>query len=111
VLWEEPFGIAVIEALYFGAPVFATPYGSLPELVPAEAGFLSNSESALAEAVANNVYDRRAIQDWWSQHFTHLQMAKKYLRCYEKILDGETLHPAEIHSPAVRIPDNLAWTR
>jgi glycosyltransferase involved in cell wall biosynthesis len=111
VLWEEPFGIAVIEALYFGLPVFGTPYGSLPELVPAEAGFLSNSESALAEAVANNRYDRRAVHAWWNQHFTHLQMAKKYLHCYERILGGETLHPSEIHSPAVRTPNLLAWNR
>ena len=31
--WHEPFGIALIEALYFGCPVFGTPYGSLPEIV------------------------------------------------------------------------------
>ena len=36
VRWHEPFGLAVIESLYFGCPVFATPYGALPELVPAE---------------------------------------------------------------------------
>jgi glycosyltransferase involved in cell wall biosynthesis len=34
VLWHEPFGLAVIESLYFGCPVYATPYGALPELVP-----------------------------------------------------------------------------
>ena len=33
VRWHEPFGLAVIESLYFGCPVFATPYGALPELV------------------------------------------------------------------------------
>lgn len=109
VLWEEPFGIAVIEALYFGVPVFATPYGSLPELVPAHAGFLSNSESALAAAAAQAGYDRRAIHEWWRSRFTHVHMAKKYIECYEKILGGETLHPAEIHAPAVRIPGLAAW--
>ena len=30
VRWHEPFGLAVIESLYFGCPVFATPYGALP---------------------------------------------------------------------------------
>ena len=111
VRWEEPFGLAVIEALYFGVPTFATPYGSLPELVPAEAGFLSNSESALAEAAAHRVYDRRAIHEWWRGHFTHVQMAKKYVEVYERILGGETLHPAEICAPAVRTPNLLAWNR
>src|SRR5665647_810580 len=27
VLWNEPFGIALIESLYFGCPVVGTPYG------------------------------------------------------------------------------------
>ena len=36
VRWHEPFGLAVIESLYFGCPVFSTPYGALPELVPAD---------------------------------------------------------------------------
>lgn len=43
VLWNEPFGLALIESLYFGNPVFGTPYGSLPEIILPEVGFLSNS--------------------------------------------------------------------
>ena len=39
VKWHEPFGLAVTESLYLGAPVFATPYGSLPELVNEEVDF------------------------------------------------------------------------
>lgn len=30
VRWHEPFGLAIIESLYFGCPVFGTPYGALP---------------------------------------------------------------------------------
>jgi glycosyltransferase involved in cell wall biosynthesis len=33
VLRHEPFGLAVIESLYFGCPLFGTPYGALPELL------------------------------------------------------------------------------
>jgi glycosyltransferase involved in cell wall biosynthesis len=33
VLWDEPGATAVIESLYFGLPVFATPYGCLVEQV------------------------------------------------------------------------------
>ncbi|MEF9931013.1 MAG: glycosyltransferase, partial [Bacteroidales bacterium] len=33
VIWNEPFGLAITESLYCGAPVFGTPYGSLPELI------------------------------------------------------------------------------
>src|SRR5690606_35866798 len=45
VRWHEPFGLAVIESLYAGCPVFATPFGSLKELVPPEVGILSNSST------------------------------------------------------------------
>ena len=44
VVWHEPFGLAVVESLYMGAPVFATPYGALPEIVtPAITAFTSSS--------------------------------------------------------------------
>ena len=46
VLWNEPFGLSIVESLYFGCPVFATPYGSLPEIVNKEVGFLSAHSSA-----------------------------------------------------------------
>ncbi|MDI9575724.1 MAG: glycosyltransferase [Bacteroidota bacterium] len=39
VLWHEPMGLAVIESLYYGCPIIATPYGSLPEIVGNEFGF------------------------------------------------------------------------
>ena len=36
------FGLALIESLYCGCPVLGTPYGSLPELIPPNVGFLSH---------------------------------------------------------------------
>ena len=39
VTWHEPFGLAITESFYFGAPVGGTPYGALPELVSPEVGF------------------------------------------------------------------------
>jgi glycosyltransferase involved in cell wall biosynthesis len=54
VLWNEPFGLAIIESLFAGCPVFGTPYGSLPELVPSEVGFLSASSDELAEAMKDS---------------------------------------------------------
>jgi glycosyltransferase involved in cell wall biosynthesis len=31
--WEEPFGLAVVEAMACGTPVIVNPRGSMPELV------------------------------------------------------------------------------
>lgn len=52
VRWHEPFGLAVPESLWYGAPVFATPYGSLPELVTPDVGFLGTDAAELAERMA-----------------------------------------------------------
>lgn len=66
VLWDEPGAAAAVESLYFGVPVFGTPYGCLPELVPPHVGHLSAHEGELAEAAARaGQHDRRAIHAWW----------------------------------------------
>ena len=110
VRWNEPFGIAIAEAMYFGCPVFGTPYGSLPELIPPETGFLSSSASELAEAAKSaGSYDRHAIHAHWRENFTSKKQALKYIAFYERILDGETLHPGGITSPPTRTKELLPW--
>ncbi len=110
VLWDEPGATAVIESLYFGLPVFGTPYGCLPELVPAQAGTLSEQEAVLVEAARQvQALDRRAIHQWWSEGFTSRHMAAKYLGYYTQILDGSPLHPGPIASPVTRHPHLYPW--
>ncbi len=96
VLWHEPFGLAIIESLYLGCPVFASPYGSLPDIINQEnIGLLSDSYQALVEAVSDiGRYDRRACHEHAKMHFDHLTMAKNYQHCYERVLAEETLNPA-----------------
>ena len=109
VRWHEPFGLAVIESLYFGCPVFATPYGALPELVPGHCGVLADSASALAEAVRANAFDPRACHAHALEHFGVQRMASGYLRMYERVLAGEVLNaqPPVIQGPARELP----WRR
>jgi len=109
VLWHEPFGLAVIESLYFGCPVFATPYGALPELVPHDCGLLSASRSALAEAVRTRQFDAKACHGRAVEHFSAAAMAQGYLEKYARILDGETLNPA---APVMSAnPKALPWLK
>lgn len=94
VLWHEPFGLAVIESLYFGCPVFATPYGSLPELVNKDLGFLTASADEMTNALKNaNQYDKIKCHQHALNHFSSSIMAKKYLTYYERVLNGEKLNP------------------
>lgn len=88
VKWHEPFGLAVTEAMYFGAPVFATPYGSLPELVVPGTGFLSEDIDELALAARDFRADERFIHEYAADMFNADVMARKYLMYYGQRLDG-----------------------
>jgi len=93
MLWNEPFGLAVIEALYFGCPVLATPYGSLPELINEKVGVLSDQADVLIEAAKDlEKFDRRACHEHVLAHFTAKQMTDNYLEMYEKVMRGHTLN-------------------
>lgn len=93
VLWHEPFGIAITESLFYGCPVFGTPYGSLTELVLPEVGVVSNSESALVNALKNaGSFNKATCHEYAADKFNSVVMAKSYLKLYEKVLNGNTIH-------------------
>lgn len=119
-LWHEPFGLSIPESLYFGCPVFGTPYGALPELLGAksvgnhtgngmveavhsEFGFLSVKKQELADALREvDQYDRQKCQEYAKDQFSAQIMAKNYLELYEKIANGHTLHtePFQVEVPS-----------
>lgn len=93
VKWHEPFGLAIIESLYFGCPVFGTPYGSLPELVNDKVGFLSSSENELVQAVKNaEKYDKQYCHQYAKENFNSKIMALKYLKKYNQVIGGSNLN-------------------
>lgn len=107
VRWHEPFGLAIIESLYFGCPVFGTPYGALPELVPPECGLLSAKASDLANAINQKEYDARACHAQ-ALKFSAENMAADYLRIYEQIFEGESLH---LETPrTIELRHQLPWS-
>jgi glycosyltransferase involved in cell wall biosynthesis len=95
VRWHEPFGLALIESLYFGNPVFGTPFGSLPEIVTKDVGFLSASRSALIERLRHlEDFDRRRCHEYVCDRFNSELMASNYLKLYDQVCNGESLHAA-----------------
>lgn len=106
VLWDEPFGLAITESLYFGAPVFGTPYGSLPELVNGDVGFLTDSESEMVAHIANDYhYSQRLCHDYAVDKFNSRVMAERYLEKYEQVLNGHALNDVG------KLKSNGAYTR
>lgn len=94
VLWNEPFGLSIVESLYFGCPVFGTPYGSLKEIIQPQVGVTSNSLSALVEAIKNaDQFDAKICHEYVMDHFTSTQMTKAYLSKYETVMNGQSLNP------------------
>jgi glycosyltransferase involved in cell wall biosynthesis len=110
VRWHEPLGLAVLEALLFGMPVFGTPYGSLPELINAERGFLSTDANDIAEAARHyNSYDAAKCHQFIADQFTARHMTEAYLLLFEKVMNGEVLNSAQPRTLATEIPRLLPY--
>ena len=111
VRWHEPFGLAIIESLFFACPIFGTPYGSLPELVNDEVGFLSNKQSELTQAIEHaDSFSKQRCHDYAVEAFNSRKMAVNYLEKYEKVLDNQSLNPKPLQLTEVQQAKFLDWS-
>ncbi len=86
--WEEPFGMAVIEALACGTPVIAMRRGAMPEIIEHGVnGFLADSEEEFAEYMERvDEIDPEVCRKSVETKFAADNMADKYIeRYYEAI--------------------------
>lgn len=89
----EAFGLAIIESLFFGCPVIGSSFGSLPELVIKEVGITTNSKSEMVTTLKNiESFNRRVCHEYARDNFNHLVVSCKYIKYYEQVLNGHTLH-------------------
>jgi len=99
-LWDEPFGLTSIEALLSGTPVLATRRGALPEVVTPEVGALGDTLDELVAAAATiHTRDPAACRARAERHFTHIVMAKEYVRMYRALLETGELPPRVTAAP------------
>ena len=95
-LWDEPFGITLIEALVSGTPVLGTRRGSLPEVISPEVGALAGSlEELVALRPTLDRIDPDACRARVERHFTHHAMAAGYLRMFRHYLATGSLPAGE----------------
>jgi glycosyltransferase involved in cell wall biosynthesis len=86
-LWDEPFGITLIEALVSGTPVLGTRRGSLPEIVSPEVGTLGDTlEELIQRRPSLEAISPEACRSRVLRHFTHHKMAEGYLRMFRHFL-------------------------
>jgi glycosyltransferase involved in cell wall biosynthesis len=87
ISWEEPFGLVVAEAMAAGAPVIATPRGSLPELVEnGVTGFLAESDEELAACLRRvGEIDRAACRRRGETLYSADRMVSDYEALYRRL--------------------------
>ncbi len=96
VLWPEPFGLAVIEALVSGTPVLASNFGSLPELVPGDVGCLLDpydEETWVRFLTLSRLpWDPERCRSWVLEKFHYQKMAESYEKLYKQVSSGVVVH-------------------
>jgi glycosyltransferase involved in cell wall biosynthesis len=99
-LWDEPFGITLIEAMVSGTPVLGTRRGSLPEIVSPEVGALGDTLDELVELRARlDAMAPEACRTHVERHFTHHVMADGFLLMFQAYLATGVLPEGKLLGP------------
>lgn len=86
--WNEPFGLTLIEAMASGTPVLGTRRGALPEIVTPATGALGDTvEELIALRPTIDRIDPEACRERVAEQFSHVVMARSYLRLYQEVID------------------------
>jgi glycosyltransferase involved in cell wall biosynthesis len=94
VQWDDPCPVNVLEALASGTPVIGTPRGSLAELIGPDGGGIGATEEeliALRQRLAQ--WDPAQVRRRAERFFSHVRMARDYVRMYEGLLTQGSLPP------------------
>lgn len=88
ILWEEPFGIVMAEALACGTPVLGLRRGAVPEVVvDGVTGFVRDDVNGLVEAVAHLAeLDRGASRARAESVFSDKAVVEEYLAVYRNLI-------------------------
>jgi len=91
IQWNEPFGLAMVEAMACGTPVVAMPGGSVPEVVrEGISGHICRNVREMARTVLNLNFKPAAVRAYAEQHFSIEKMASHYAALYQDILGRRT---------------------
>jgi glycosyltransferase involved in cell wall biosynthesis len=90
IIWPEPFGLVMIEAMACGTPVIAYNRGSVPEIVEEGlTGYVVEDEIGAVAAVGHLAQlDRGTVRKQFEIRFTARRMALDYLAAYQSLMEA-----------------------
>jgi glycosyltransferase involved in cell wall biosynthesis len=102
ILWEEPFGIVMAEALACGTPVVGLRRGAVPEVVDeGVTGFVRDTPDELVDAVAAVAgLDRPACRRAAEQRFSAEMLVDAHEALYRDVLKGHAALGTRSAEPA-----------
>lgn len=88
ILWEEPFGIVMAEAMACGTPVIGTPRGAVPEVVEdGVTGFVRPDVEGMVQAVGQlAAIDRAACRARVERLYSDEAVTSAYLAVYRDMI-------------------------
>jgi glycosyltransferase involved in cell wall biosynthesis len=88
ILWEEPFGIVMAEALACGTPVIGLDRGAVPEVIAdGITGFVRQDVAGLVDAVGRvREIDRLTCRRHAERLFSECSVVEAYLNIYRKLV-------------------------
>ncbi len=107
IMWEEPFGIVMIEAMAMGCPVISFARGAAPELIAhGKSGFLVRDVQEMIDTVPLiDAIDRRTVRNYVEARFSVRVMADKYRKIYERVIMGSAISSISPQNGAVAQAD------
>jgi glycosyltransferase involved in cell wall biosynthesis len=93
VVWPEPFGLVVIEAMACGTPIIAFRRGSVPEIVAdGTSGVIVDTIDEAVQAVRRIAsLDRAKVRADFERRFTVERMARAYVQIYRQLTSARKL--------------------
>jgi glycosyltransferase involved in cell wall biosynthesis len=90
IVWNEPFGLILIEAMLSGCPVVAYGRGSVPELVePGRTGYIVRTFEEMVDVIRPGgvleQFDRRACRARAMERFSRERMVQDHERLYARV--------------------------
>lgn len=110
VQWEEPFGLATIEAMASGTPVISLKRGAAAEIITnGKTGYVAESIAEMVEAVGKvKVISRKACRKRAVEKFSIEKMIDGYEVVFEQVLrDRKKLSRQFVKTKLKKVPEQL----